>query len=155
MTINSITFNSPDLNANTVRLLRNATDMGNLLEPFYGNRVAKRFSNLIRDHLVIAAELVQALKAGKQRAVADLRRRWFANGEEIVNFLGKINPFISEENFRESFFEHLDLTIQEAEFILQGSSPKSIAVYEKIEAGALEMADTITKAIVRQFPRKF
>ncbi len=155
MTINSITFNSPDLNANTVRLLRNATDMGNLLEPFYGNRVAKRFSNLIRDHLVIAAELVQALKAGKQRAVADLRRRWFANGEEIVNFLGKINPFISEENFRESFFEHLDLTIQEAELILQGSSPKSIAVYEKIEAGALEMADTITKAIVRQFPRKF
>lgn len=155
MTINSITFNSPDLNANTVRLLRNATDMGNLLEPFYGNRVAKRFSNLIRDHLVIAAELVQALKAGKQRAVADLRKRWFANGEEIVNFLGKINPFISEENFRESFFEHLDLTIQEAELILQGSSPKSIAVYEKIEAGALEMADTITKAIVKQFPRKF
>lgn len=110
---------------------------------------------MIRDYLVIAAELVQALKAGKQRAVADLRRRWFANGEEIVNFLGKINPFISEENFRESFFEHLDLTIQEAELILQGSSPKSIAVYEKIEAGALEMADTITKAIVRQFPRKF
>lgn len=155
MTINSIAFNTPDLDANTERLLRNATDMGILLEPFYGSLVAQRFSNLIRDHLVIAAELVQAAKAGNQRAVADAKRRWFANGEEIVNFLSRINPFISEETFRELFFEHLNLTIQEAELILQGKFSASIAVFEKIEAGALEMADIITKAIVRQFPRKF
>lgn len=47
MTINSIAFRLPDLDATTARLLRNATDMGNLLIPFYGNTIAGTFSNLI------------------------------------------------------------------------------------------------------------
>jgi hypothetical protein len=155
LTINSIAFNSPDLDANTARLLRNATDMGNLLKPFYGNRIATKFSNLIRDHLVIAAEIVNAAKAGNQKAVAELERRWYANGAEIARFLSKINPFISEKEFREMFFEHLALTTQEAVLILQMKFEASIAVFDKIEAEALEMADTITAAIVRQFPGRF
>ena len=53
------------------------------------------------------------------------------------------------------FFEHLALTIQEAVFILQKDYNSSIAVFDKIEAEALQMADTITVAIVKQFPRKF
>ena len=155
MTINSIAFNLPDVDAVTARLLRNATDMGNLLKPFYGNRIAAEFSNLIREHLVIAAELVKAAKAGNQKAVAALERRWYANGEEIAEFLSRINPFISREEFQEMFFEHLELTIQEAVFILQNNFKSSIAVFDKIEAEALQMADTITNAIVKQFPRKF
>jgi hypothetical protein len=155
MTINSIAFNLPDIEAVTARLLRNATDMGNLLVPFYGNRIAERFSNLIRDHLVIAAEIVKAAKAGNQEAVADAVRRWYANGAEISKFLSRINPFISETEFREMFFEHLALTIQEAVLILQKDFKASITVFDKIEAEALEMADTITVAIVRQFPKGF
>lgn len=81
MTINSIVFDLPDVDAVTARLLRNATDLGDLLEPFYGNRIAARFSNLIKDHLVIAAKLVEAAKAGNQKAFDDAERRWFANGK--------------------------------------------------------------------------
>jgi hypothetical protein len=155
MTINSIAFDLPDVDAVTARLLRNATDMGNLLKPFYGNRIAAKFSNLIREHLLIAAEIVKAAKAGNQKAVADAERRWYANGEEIAEFLSRINPFISRDEFQEMFFEHLALTTKEALFILQNKFQSSIAVFDKIEAQALQMADTITNAIVKQFPRKF
>jgi hypothetical protein len=155
MTINSIAFDLPDVDAVTARLLRNATDMGNLLKPFYGNGIAAKFSNLIRDHLVIAAELVKAAKAGDQKAAADAERRWYENGEEISEFLSRINPFISEEEFEEMFFEHLALTKQEAVLILQKNFQSSIAVFDKIEAEALQMADTITVAIVKQFPKSF
>ncbi|MBM4764782.1 acetylglutamate kinase [Bacillus sp. B15-48] len=155
MTINSIVFNLPDLDAVTARLLRNATDMGNLLKPFYGNRIAAKFSDLIREHLVIAAELVTAAKAENQKAVADAQRRWFANGEEIAEFLSRINPFIERDEFQEMFFEHLELTIEEALFILQKKFQSSIDVFDEIELQTLQMADTITNAIVKQFPRKF
>ena len=155
MTINSIAFNLPDVDAVTARLLRNATDMGNLLKPFYGNRIAAEYSHLIREHLIIAAELVKAAKAGNQKAVAAVKRRWYANGEEIAEFLSRINPFISREEFQEMFFEHLALTIEEAVFLLQNNFQSSIAVFDKIEAEALQMADTITNAIVKQFPRRF
>ena len=79
----------------------------------------------------------------------------FANGEENAEFLSRINPFISREEYQAMFFEHLDLTIEEAEFLLQNNFQSSIAVFDKIEAEALQMADTITNAIVKQFPRKF
>lgn len=155
LVINSIAFSLPDLDANTARLLRNATDMGNLLKPFYGNKIAAKFSKLIREHLIIAAEIVKAAKAGDQRAVAALERKWYANGEEIAEFLNRINPFIPLNEFREMFFEHLALTTREAVLILQGDFQASIAVFDKIELGALEMADTISAGIVKQFPKKF
>ena len=53
------------------------------------------------------------------------------------------------------FFEHLDLTTEEALFILQNRLEPSIAVFDKIEEEALHMADILTNAIVEQFPRKF
>lgn len=53
------------------------------------------------------------------------------------------------------FFEHLELTIKEEVFLLLNNFPSSIAVFDKIEAEALQMADDITNAIARQFPRKF
>jgi hypothetical protein len=155
MTIISLAFNSPDVDFVTARLLRNATDMGDLLRPFYGNRIAAKFSSLIREHLVIAVELVKAAKAGDQKAIAAAERRWYANGEEIAEFLSTINPYISEKEFKEMFFKHLALTTLEAVFILQKDFKSSIAVFDKIEAEALQMADTITVGIVEQFPKKF
>ena len=53
------------------------------------------------------------------------------------------------------FFEHLALTTQEAVLILQKDFKSSIAVFDKIEEEALQMADTITHGIVKQFPNKF
>lgn len=155
MTVNSIAFELPDEEPVTARLLQNATDMGDSLRPFYGNRIAAKYAALIRDHLVIAAELVIAAREGDQRAAADARRRWFINGEEISEFVSKINPFISREEFQEMFFEHLELTELEAVLILQQNFKRSIAVFNKIELQALDMADTLTKAIVKQFPKKF
>ncbi|MCQ6268890.1 acetylglutamate kinase [Fictibacillus sp. WQ 8-8] len=155
LTIISLAFNLPDVDFVTARLLRNATDMGNLLKPYYGNRIAAKFSNLIREHLVIAVELVKAAKAGDQIAVAAIEKRWYANGKEIAEFLSTINPFISKKKFKEMFFEHLALTTSEAVFILQQDFKSSIAVFDKIEVEALQMADTITVGIVKQFPKKF
>lgn len=37
--------------------------------------------------------------------------------------------------------------------MLQGDFKSSITVFDKIEAEALQMADTITIAIVKQFPK--
>ncbi len=64
MTIIGIVFGLPDLQFVQERLLRNATDMGNCLRPFYGDKIADRYAELIKEHLVLAAELVTAAAKG-------------------------------------------------------------------------------------------
>lgn len=151
MTINSIAYSLPDEKLVTDRLLRNATDMGNILKPFYGNAIGEQYSSLIKDHLVIAAELVKAAKANNQQAAMDAEKKWYRNGEQIAEFLSTINPYISRAEFRKMFFEHLANTKMEAVYTLQHNVNASIDIFDIMELQALQMADTITFAILNQF----
>lgn len=155
LAIISIIFNLPDVNVTITRLLQNGPDMGNSLKPFYGQNAATKYSNLIKEHLVIAADLVKAAKAGDQNAASIAEKKWYANGDEIVEFLSSINPYIPKEKFRKMFYEHLALTKAEAVSMLKKDYQSGVQLYDKIEKEALEMADALTAGIVKQFPQVF
>lgn len=155
MAVTSIVFNLPDTDVVVARLLQNAPDMGNALKPFYGERIAAMYTNLIKDHLVIAADLVKAAKAGDTKAAAEAEKRWYSNADDIVDFLTHINPYISKTEFKKMFYEHLALTKSEAVAMLNKDYKLSVQLYDKIELQALEMADMISDAIIKQFPRMF
>jgi len=74
MTIISIVFGLPDLPFVQERLLQNATDLGNCLRPFYGDQIADRYAELIKEHLLIAAQLVTAAAKG-DTATADAKEK--------------------------------------------------------------------------------
>jgi hypothetical protein len=155
LTIISIAASLPDVDLVSRRLLRNPADFQLVLERFYGREIALRFAQLLTSHLVIAAELVTASKAGNSEAAADAERRWYANADEIAAFLARINPHWSEEEWRAMLHAHLALTKSEAVDLLTQDFPAGIAVYDEIEKQALMMADVMTEGIVRQFPRRF
>lgn len=155
LTILSIVFNLPDVDLVTNRLLRNPKDFAAALKPFYGEKVASKFSDLFTSHLVIAAELVKAAKAGDSKAAADAEKRWYANADEIAAFLAGINPYWSEMEWKDMLHEHLPLTKTEAVEMLTKNYAGSIATFDKIEKQALEMADVMANGIVKQFPEKF
>ncbi len=155
LTIISIVFGLPDVDLVTNRLLRNPKDFEALLRPLYGDRVASRFADLLTSHLVIAAELVNAAKAGDTRAAADAEKRWYANADEIAAFLGSINPYWSVQQWKTMLHEHLALTKSEAVNILTGNYAEGITVFDQIEKQALEMADVMACGIIRQFPNNF
>lgn len=155
MAIMSIVFDLPDVSFTIARLLQNAPDMGNLIKPFYGEKLAAKYSSLIKDHLVIAVDLVKAAKAGNQQAAKEAERKWYANADEIVDFWSSINPYFPREEFKKMFYEHLALTKSEAVTMLNKEFKASIELYDKVEMGALTMADILTTSIIKQFPRMF
>lgn len=155
MTIISIANNLPDQELVIQRLLRNAPEMGAVFKPYYGNEKASKYAGLIKDHLVIAVQLVKAAKAGNSAAAAEAEKKWYANADEIAAFLGSINPYWSKEDWIAMLHEHLSLTKSEAVSILTGNYATSIQLYDKIENQALMMADGLTNGIVKQFPDKF
>lgn len=140
----------PDLQLVTERLLRNPTDFAYYLEPFYGG-YAKNFERLLRNHLTIAAELVNAAKKGDTNAVNEARRRWYINGDRIAQLLASINPYWDYEEWHEMLNTHLKLVEQEATLRLQGNYAQDIALYDAIEEQALEMADMMSRGIIAQF----
>ena len=147
----STTFSLPDLPVVTQRLLRNPVDFANVLRPFYGTQIAARFEELLTEHLVIAAQLVNAAKAGDTAEVEILRRKWYANAEEIACFLAQINPFWSEREWRDLLFDHLCMTEAEAVEMLSGQYEESIREFDAIQAEALVMADVMSCGIIKQF----
>ena len=155
MTIISLAFNLPNADFVTSRLLRNATDNGNSLRPYYGDVAANTYSDLIKQHLILAADLVKAAVAGNEKVAADTEKKWYANADEIAVFLHSINPFLSEEVVRKMFYEHLALTKLEAIRMIAKDYKADIEVFDQIEAQALEMADAISGAIIKQFPKMF
>ncbi|WP_432775038.1 acetylglutamate kinase [Brevibacillus gelatini] len=155
LAVNSIVGDLPDKDETIKRLLRNATDFAAAFEPFYGKAIAARFGDLMKRHLTIAAELVQALKTGNTSAAADAQKRWFANADDIAVFLGRINPFWSTEEWRRMLDEHLKLLSSEVTSRIAGNYAENIALSDRIESQALEMADVMTSGIIQQFPMAF
>lgn len=155
LAILSTVFDLPDATVVTARLLRNPKDFEAVLKQYYGEETASKFADLLTKHLTIAAELVTASKAGDTAGATDAERRWYENADEIAAFLGEINPYWSEREWRKMLYDHLSLTKDEAVDILTGNYENSIGVFENIEHQALAMADMMTQGIAKQFPQYF
>lgn len=138
----SLVFDLPDTEYVIARLLRNPVDFEQVLKLYYGERVAAQFRYLLREHLILASDLVKA---------AEAERRWYANADAIAAFLGRINPFWSEDQWRDMLHQHLALVKEEAVEMLSGNYAAGVAVYDRIEIQSLGMADVMAKGIIRQF----
>ncbi|TDW04644.1 hypothetical protein B0G66_10268 [Bacillus badius] len=152
MAIISLTFNLPDVNFVIARLLKNAGDMGEMFRPIYGEPAAKTYAALIKEHLLVAADLVKAALAGNTQAAEAAERKWYANADQIALFLNSVNKFLPKEKVREMFYQHLNLTKQEALYMINKDYQKDIAVYDEIEKQAREMADMISDAMIKLYP---
>lgn len=150
MLIISMASNLPDQEAVTQRLLQNPGDFAVLLRPIYGEIPSSIFASLLRSHLVIASQLIQASIKDDKQAAADLENRWYANAEEISQLLAHINPFWSKDEWNTMFREHLDLTKKQAVARLEKNYNEDIHLYDTIENQALEMADLMYSGIRRQ-----
>ena len=146
----------PDLNESVQRLLQNQVDIGNAIKPFYGEEAGNQLTELLTDHILIAAEILQAAKIGDTAALNEAIERWYANADDIAEFLNAANPqHWPLKEMRAMMREHLDLTLQEAVAYLEGDYAASVAFYDQVHLQALEMADMLSEGIIRQFPKKF
>jgi len=146
----------PDAQPAAERLLRNQSDIGDAIKPFYGEAAGDGLTALLRPHILIAADLVKAAKAGDAAAVAAASARWSANADEIADFLSAANPANwPKATLRAEMHHHLDLTLQEAQARIKGDWAADIAAYDAVHQHILGMADVLSGGIVRQFPRKF
>jgi hypothetical protein len=65
----------PDAKVTAERLLDNQRDIGNAVAEFCGKAAGDKLTALLRDHILTAADLVTAAKAGDQAKVAAAKKK--------------------------------------------------------------------------------
>jgi hypothetical protein len=146
----------PDKAATTQRLLQNQSDIGSAVGAIYGKPAGDKLTSLLRDHILIAADLVGAAKAGSTARVDSLNRKWQGNADDIAVFLNSANPRNwPTATLKSAMRTHLDQTLTEATHQLKGDYAASVKDFDAIEKHILMMADILSDGIVAQFPQKF
>lgn len=137
------------------RLLRNQDDIGRAIKPYYGDAAGDKLAALLRDHILTAAQVVTAAKAGNAAGLAAGEAKWSANGKEIAAFLSGANPNWSQQDLESMLQKHLDLTTAEVVGRLNKDWGADINAYDEGHDHMLMFADALTAGIAKQFPDKF
>jgi hypothetical protein len=149
------TSDQPDADAASKRLLANQDQIGQAIVPYYGQAAGNQLSALLRDHILIAVDVVKAAKANDQAKLRDADQRWHSNAGDIARFLSGANPNWSHQDVLTMMNEHLALTTQATVARLKKNWTEEISTFDKIYDQAMMMADALTNGIVKQFPDRF
>jgi hypothetical protein len=152
----SAVSNLPDKDATTQRLLQNQSDIGNAVASFYGSAAGDKLTALLKDHILGAAALIEAAKSGDKAKIDAASAKWYANADDIAEFLSGANPKSwPAADLKSGMKMHLDMTAKEAIDRLQGKYTDEIQDYDHIHQHILGLADLLSNGIVQQFPDKF
>lgn len=144
-----------DTGAAATRLLKNQEHIGNAIVPFYGEVAGTRLTDLLKQHILIAVDLLTAAKAGDDAEFQRQDQRWSQNAEEIATFLSGANPNWPKNDVVDLLTVHLKLTKGEAVARLTGKWDDDVAAFDDIFTEILTVADTLVDGIVKQFPDRF
>jgi hypothetical protein len=152
----SLVDDLPDAQATVDRLLQNQVDLGDAIKPFYGEEAGAALTELLREHILVAADIIAAARSGDQAALTEASDSWYANADEIAAFLASANPDNwPKAEMQTMMREHLDLTLEEATARLSGDYVAEIAAYDRVHDQILGMADMLSAGIIAQFPDQF
>lgn len=146
---------APDAEAAAGRLLKNQEDIGAAIVPYYGEAAGEKLTDLLKQHILIAVDLVGAAKAGDDAAFANHDARWTANIRDIASFLAGANPNWPEKDVFDLLALHLKLTKDEAVARLTRDWAADVRAFDDIFTEIMVVADTLYDGIVAQFPDRF
>ena len=146
---------TPDAERRGERLLRNQEDIGAAVAGFYGQAAGDRLTELLKEHILIAVDLVAAAKTGDQAAFATHDARWTANIETIAAFLAGANPNWPEKDVLDLLALHLKLTKDETVARITGDWAADVKAFDDIFTEIMVLADALNDGIVAQFPERF
>jgi len=146
----------PDKQATAARLLQNQTDIGNAIKPLYGEQAGNQLTALLRDHILVAADLIEKVKSGNDEQAKQVTVQWYSNADSIARFLSTANPsHWAYPEMRSMMHDHLAMTTNEVVARLKQDWQADIAAYSKVHDQILSMADMLSSGIVEQLPDKF
>lgn len=145
----------PDAGAAAGRLLKNQEHIGNAIVPFYGQQAGTALTDLLKQHIMIAVDLLNAAKGGDNARFQQEDAKWTSNASEIAALLSSANPNWPKQDVMDLLALHLKLTKDEAVARLTAKWDDDVSSFDDIFIEINTVADTLSNGIIKQFPDKF
>jgi hypothetical protein len=151
----SAVANLPDKEFVAGRLMRNQEDIGRTLHPYYGVAAGDKFTALLKEHIRITIDLIDAAKTGDDARQKAASSHWNTNADDIAAFLHELNPkYWPVEELRSLIGEHLQLVSDVIGFRVHALWTDDIAAHDKVHRQILILTDALSAGITSQFPEK-
>lgn len=137
------------------RLLKNQDDIGASIKPYYGEEAGNKLAALLREHISLAGQVVNAVATGNNVALEKYNKLWYENADQIAAFLSSANPHYSEQALKDMLYTHLQLIKDQVTARLNKNWQADIEAFDKGEDHMIMFADMLTDGIIKQFPQKF
>ncbi|MCB0977791.1 MAG: hypothetical protein KDB02_10065 [Acidimicrobiales bacterium] len=155
-TVDAFFHDEPAVEPYLNRLLRNQTDIGSAIEPYYGKDAAKALGDLLTEHIKLAVPVLKAAQAGDKPALDKALSDWKANAQDVADFLSKADPENWPQSATRPMLEsHIDQTTTYATDLLKGDYESAVKHYDEAYSHMMMLADTLTDGLVAKFPAKF
>lgn len=137
------------------QVVSNATSIANSIAPLYGQPAADQLLKLLAGHWGAVKDYSDASvgkdAAGKNAAVAELT----SNAKAIAQFLAKANPNLPEGTLVAMFSTHGGHHVAQIDQLGKKDYAAEANTWAQMRQHMLVLADTLTSALVKQFPDKF
>jgi hypothetical protein len=155
-TVDAFFHNSNGVKAQLNRLLQNQKDIGAAVVPVYGQAAGDKLASLLTTHINQAVPVLTAAKNNDQPALKKALDDWYANAQEIADFLASANPKNwKQEDLRAMMKKHIDETTGYSVELLKGNYDEAIKKFDIANDDMKRMSDELAMGIIKQFPEKF
>jgi hypothetical protein len=155
-TVDAFIHNQEGLQGQLDRLLTNQADIGAAIGSFYGQAAGDQLTELLTTHINQAVPVLTAAQAGDTAALEIALEDWYANAEEIADFVSAANPENWPQSATRPMLEgHIDTTVDYATDLLQGDYASAIEHFDEASHHMLMLADTLAAGLIAQFPDQF
>ena len=130
------------------------TDIGDVLEAFLGNVIARKIEGMIREQIVIGAQILYEEKENNVEAINKNTSRLYQNVDQMAAYLAQINPYWDEQTWKNLLYDYYSTTLLEMVAVLAKKYRESVILYESMEDQALNIADYMVEGIIPYFTGK-
>lgn len=152
---NNAMHNELERDAAEKEVVANAKQIAHSITPFYGEDAAQKFLTLLDVNYGAVRAYSEATIAGDKRRQEAALARLESNADDIADFLSHLNPHLKKDVVRGMIAAH------SAHHVLQINQYKEKeyahlgATWPMMRQHVYVIADTLTTALVRQFPDQF
>ncbi|MFT8348403.1 glycosyltransferase [Clostridium saccharoperbutylacetonicum] len=137
------------------RLLKNQDDIGNSIKPYYGDEAGNKLAKLLREHISIGGQVVDAAKSNNKANLDKYNKAWYKNADDIADFLSSANSNLVNSELKDMLHKHLEFVTTQVVARINKDWKSDVDAYDKGENHMINFADIISSGIMKQFPDKF